>query len=390
MADRLPDGISRPTDRGGYRVHVYAGKDPVTKRKRYVTGSAATLDEARRLRDRLRVQHSRRRASSRLTVGEALNQWLDQHGPDMRPGSVKAAKVHIDRHLVPRLGQVRLARLGVEDLDRCWRAMRTAGCSASYIRRVHATLRSALEQARAWEWISDNPAAVSRPKVPRAPAIQPPTPGQVVRLLEMAGADNPVFGLFLWMAAVTGARRGELCALRWRDVDLDGGRLVFEGDTTKNADPKVVTLDAATVDLLKAWRARRKADALACGLRLGPDGFVFSYDPAARTRPSPDGFSHAFARLRDQASNGAGADKALAGVRLHDLRHWAATSMAAAGIPLRVAAGRLGHRDYSVFARVYAAFLPASDQVAADLLAGLLQAVRDQPVTGVAVPSEQA
>jgi integrase len=367
---------------------VYAGKDPVTGRKRYVTGTAPTLEEARRLRDRLRAQHARRRATSRLTVADALNQWLDHHAPDMRPSSVRAARVHVDRHLIPHLGTIRLSRLGVEDLDRCWRQLRDAGLSAGYIRRVHNTLRSALNQALLWEWIADNPAARTRPKTPRPGRIAPPTPAGLVRLLELAQTDNPLFGLFLWLAAVTGARRGELCQLRWRAVDLDQGRLLFEADTTKNEDDKLVSLDAATVELLRGWRARRRQEALACGLRLGPDSFVFSYDPAGRSMPSADGFSHAFARLRKQAATGGDDYRALARVRLHDLRHWAATSMLAGGIPLRTAAGRLGHRDASVTARTYAAFLPATDQVAADLLAGLLQAVRDQPVTSSAVPSE--
>src|SRR5207248_5999057 len=96
--------------------------------------------------------------------------------------------------------------------------------SPARVLKVHSILRAALRQAVRWQMITDNPATHASPPRPVRPPVQAPTPDDVARLLAAAQAEDPEFALYLRLAAVTGARRGELCALRWDDIDLERGQ----------------------------------------------------------------------------------------------------------------------------------------------------------------------
>jgi integrase len=201
-----------------------------------------------------------------------------------------------------------------------------------------------------------------------------PDPDEVLRLID--GAD-PDLGTFLRVAAVTGARRGELAALRWSDVDLVRATLAISRSvvgknnddalvvkSTKTGSQRTTALDPGTVDVLTRHRDRCKERASAAGVTLD-DAFVFSPAAAGRRPWRPDGISLAFRRFRNEVG--------LRGVRLHDLRHAAATQMLAAGIPVRTVAGRLGHANATTTLNVYGHWLAASDQEAAVVLGDLLR-----------------
>jgi integrase len=95
------------------------------------------------------------------------------------------------------------------------------------VRQVHAILRRALDQAARWGWIPANPAALASPPRLGSVKIRPPTPEEVSRLLATAYEADPDFAVLLWLDATTGARRGELCALRWGSVDLEAAELLI-------------------------------------------------------------------------------------------------------------------------------------------------------------------
>ena len=91
------------------------------------------------------------------------------------------------------------------------------------VRRVHNIVHAALEQAVRWEWLPTNPTARTSPPKLGPLDIRPPDPEEVGRLLTAAWAEDPDFAMFPCLAAATGARRGELCGLRWRSVDFERG-----------------------------------------------------------------------------------------------------------------------------------------------------------------------
>jgi integrase len=214
-----------------------------------------------------------------------------------------------------------------------------------------------------------------------APELSPPEPAEVARLFERAAAEDPPLAVFLALAASTGARRGELVALRWSDVDLDArvirirralvtGRDGLVEKDTKTHQARRVAIDAATADLLADHRERMLDVAASCDLELDGSAFVFSHEPGGTSPWRPDSVTRAFNRIRDRAG--------LSQVRLHDLRHFVATHLLSAGVDVRTVAGRLGHRNAATTLNVYAAFLQSADRAAADVIGGVLNQPREE------------
>lgn len=188
---------------------------------------------------------------------------------------------------------------------------------------------------------------------------------------------------FLQLAATTGARRGELCAIHWDAVDLERGtvtiarsvvsdsRGAFVEKDTKTHSIRRIALDPTSVEVLRDLRDRADKRAAVCGTTLREDSYVFSRAVDGSKPWSPTDVTHAFAYLRKRLG--------LGGVRLHDLRHFAATRLLAAGVPVRTVSGRLGHANAATTLGVYAHFLAESDREAANTIDEILKSSRSAP-----------
>jgi integrase len=212
-------------------------------------------------------------------------------------------------------------------------------------------------------------------------AITPPTHDEVIRLIEAA---EPELATFVLLAATLGARRGELCGLRWNDVDINDGHVdivraivIVDGRCveapTKTRQARRISLDQTTADALRAHRRRAEHPARQAGVERRRDAFVFSHDPGGGEPWRPDSTSRAFRHLRH--------DVGLDHVRLHDLRHFVATRLLAAGIDVRTVSGRLGHSLTSATLNVYSAFVPDADQRAAEVIGRLAHGGRRSGLT---------
>jgi integrase len=205
--------------------------------------------------------------------------------------------------------------------------------------------------------------------------VQPPQAEDATRLLSAAMAEDPKLGLFLRLAVMLGARRGELCALRWSAIDVDRGEVLIAGNVvrvpkhalvhkdTKTHAKRRVAVGAETVELLRARRVAQAKDALACGTTLAADAYVFSHVPHGSAPIDPDGISHRFLRLARRLG---------VNCRLHDLRHFMVTQLVAGGVDWRTVSGRAGHADGHMTLATYAHFQQAQDRQAADLMERLI------------------
>jgi integrase len=206
--------------------------------------------------------------------------------------------------------------------------------------------------------------------------VHPPSPEEVAQLLNAVWARDPDFGTLLWVAVTTGARRGELCALRWSDVRFAERDLLIASNyavrrrgrkvkDTKTHQSRRIAIDEATSAILIEHLERCRTRAAVYGCELASDGYVFSLNPDGRSPRLPDSISRRMARLAHRLG--------MAGRHLHEFRHYSATQLLAGGVDLRTVAGRLGHSGGgAVTLRVYASFVAAADRRAADLLAGSL------------------
>jgi integrase len=367
-----------------WELRAYVGVDPTTNREKYLTrtfrGGKREAEEA--LAKFTTEVAGGGHAAQDTTLGDLIRQWLDLAAPDLSPYTVRGYERIIRSYITPSLGKTALARLTTAQLDRFYAELRKRGgqngspLAPATVRQTHAIVRRALQQGVRWGWLDRNPASLASPPRVRAAQLHPPEPKDVIRLIEAATTSSPDFGCFLHLAATTGARRGEVAALRWRDVDLQSAtmtinhaivevahKVLLEKDTKTHAARRIA-LDPHTAEVLKSQRDRMTARAKACGVDLPVDAFIFS-DDAVGSRPwVPNEITKDFIRIRNQLG--------LADVRLHDFRHFAATRLLGEGVPVRTVSGRLGHANAATTLGVYAHFLEASDRDAANKLGALL------------------
>jgi integrase len=257
--------------------------------------------------------------------GIRLRDFVDRiYWPTVQPTlslwEQKRARTILDTQLFPRFGGTKLAGLRREVIER-WLAERltatpdkpaVAGATAN---KELMRLKHLLNRAVAWGYLKDTPAkAVKRTRE---------APGRA-RYLEPEERDallaeaNPDLRLFILAALQTGARRGELLTLRWREVDMKARTVTFRH--TKNGDARPVPM---TDTLREALTALPRP--------LDPDAHVFP------EREHPHAITRAFERLARRLE--------IPNLRFHDLRHDAASTLTMAGVPQRTIMAILGHRD---------------------------------------------
>lgn len=316
------------------------------------------------------------------TMTTLLNRWFAARAPAWSVATVAEHRRIIDNRLTPGIGKLTVSEVKPDHLDHLYAQLLTTGnrnggpLSAGTVQRVHVVAHSALEQAVRWGWIVANPADRATP--PRAETLEPSpaAPAVVAKVLAAAEARNPVLGLYLRLAAVTGARRGELCALRWSRVDQTAGQVTISralaigvggvvDQPTKTRRSRVIALDSDTLARLAFARRETEALAEACGGHLPADAYVFTTEVDGGRPMRPEWFT--------KQVTGLAADLGAEGVTIRHLRHYVATQLLTAGVPIHTVARRLGHARTSTTLDIYGHAIAADDQAAAGHLQTLLE-----------------
>ena len=305
----------------------------------------------------------------RLTLGKFLKDWSEAVRPSLRPESYRRYEDMCRLHVIPELGAIPLAKLSPARIQAAYSHRLAAGLSGTSVQLMHGVLHRALRQATRWNLLARNPADLV--DVPRrtTPEMRALSPAQAGCLLE-AARGHRLEGFFV-LAVTCGLRLGELQALRWQDVDLDGARLrvtrTFQGIVDGEAvyaEPKTqksrreIHLSGLAVAALRRHRIAQAEARLRAIYWQDPD-LVFTSE-TGRPLDGNNLRRRDFARLLEKAG--------LPPMRLHDLRHSAATILMSQGVPVKVASEMLGHADVTTTLRVYSHVLPGMQQAAADTM----------------------
>ena len=299
------------------------------------------------------------------TVAALLDRWFAVKESGWSPVTRRNTEGAIRLHLKPGIGHIKVDRFRVSDADAFYLSLEPDLAPAS-IRRLNDMLASAFKQAVIWGDIATYPlGGVSLPKADRK-EMRLPTPEQVGQIV--AACESEDVRLALMIAASTGVRRGQLVALRWRNIDfatrrvtywrniVDGGGKLTEKEPKSGQEGRA-TLPRFAARGLGARRLRAAESALAVGLSVSDDCFVFSHEADSLTPWRPDYLSHRFDRARKEVG--------LGWVRLHDLRHYCASQALSAGVDVVTVSSMLGHAKTSTTLNIYSHCLPGrSDQVA--------------------------
>jgi integrase len=148
------------------------------------------------------------------------------------------------------------------------------GYSASTVRQVHAIISGGLSAAVRWGWIPYNPAPAVRLPAKRRPQPKPPTAEEMARIVEAANEASSEWGTYVWLSAVTGARRGEVVALQWEDVDLDASVVVLDENYVRGPEGMILkdtkTHQGRRVFLDPESTRRRPPSACSCSASISP------------------------------------------------------------------------------------------------------------------------
>jgi integrase len=370
---------------GVWRLRVYAGRKvngtpiQVTKTvrapdRRRGAGTRMADAELAKMLSAVEAGHV---TSTTETVSSLLDQWFEHlEAIGRSPTTLRKYRSIADTVVRPEFGHVKLNKLTARQLDALYAKLTVKGRKPTTVRRVHALLSAALHQAERWDLVDRSVARRATPPPIHAEQVETPTPEDVRALVAAAEElEEPGLAAMLLLAALTGARRGELCALRWNDIDWEQGvvriaRSVYETEgggwdekPTKTHQARRIGLDALGLEVLQRHRAACEELAKSLDLEIPADAFVFSRSPQGTQPLRPDLVS----KFTVRAAKKAGVD-----THLHALRHFSATQLIAGGHDVRTVAGRLGHADASITLRVYSHVLPERDREAAAALGRVL------------------
>jgi len=158
-------------------------------------------------------------------VSDVLQAWAEHSSPTWAAGTERDQRSRVRLIQEDPISEVAVARLSVADIERWHARLRRAGKGDAGIRNQHTVLRAALTQAHRWGWVTANVASMARLRSSRTPRRAAMSADDVRKVIAAAGEIDPAAGLALRLAAIAGARRAELAALRWVDVS-DGMLLV--------------------------------------------------------------------------------------------------------------------------------------------------------------------
>lgn len=304
-----------------------------------------------------------------LTVAQLVRRYMEWRRPDLAATTL-ANYAHmaevIDTHPLGRMAADDVKVMDVESFGRTV----TAKVGAPTAQKCHWLLSGAFRLAVKYELVTTNPvASADAPRLPKSKA-RPPTPDELAVIIAKATTDATK-ALIIFTAS-TGARRGEVCGLRWSDVDLDAGTVTIRHSyddfgnlkDTKTANVRVLPLDDYTLGVLRSHRLATAERLLEAGQKLSGTTPVFGTPEAPQAHYTPHAMGRVITRLVKRAG--------ITGVTMHSLRHFAGTHMIAAGLDARTAADRLGHASPTTTLRRYTHSTGTNDRRAADIVGGLV------------------
>ncbi len=384
-----PDGKRRQEKRGGFRDRDSAEEALAAVLKGLADGTYAH--------------------DGQKTLGVFLDEWLaGKLKAGLRVTTERSYRQHIQDYIKPAIGDTRLRDLRPSHVAAMLAKVNTAGAT---VRRVHATLRSALGTAVRLQLITSNVAAAVNKDLPAAnrPKVRPWEPAELGRFLDYAVADER-YGAMFEVIAATGLRRGEAAGLRWEDVDLASGVVLVRqqlvqvnlkadrlppcpycgekhkgimfGPVKTDSSEDDVELDSATIGVLLGHQLRQQVERDEWGIAYDNHGLVFARENGAPL--ALDALTKRFKALCREAG--------VRPIRLHDLRHGAASLRLASGADIAVVSKVLRHSSVSITSDTYSHLLAGVGKAAAEKASALVpRNRRDQSVTTnekTAVPSK--
>ena len=367
------DGIAK---RGSTYSYIVRVKDPETgKTKQKWISGFATKAEAISARDKARTDARTGIfvSPTKITVQDHFEAWWTIKSQKVKPTTADNYRQILDRYILPNLGSIALKDLTPVLIERMLLDL-NKDHSESTVRLVSIVLAQGLDRAIKDHLLAINPAkGIERPKGKKK-SVTPYTSSELKELLQ-ALEDHRLFAFFR-LLAYSGARRGEILALRWSDLDFEKGTLsisknrtrigrsVIEQDSTKGGDGKrFIQIDSETLKILKKHRTDQIEERFKAGSAWLELNYIFTQTTGEPLDPSTP--YQLFKKVAKKIG--------LRSESLHSIRHLHATELLNSGVSVHLVKDRLGHSDISTTLRIYAHIRPEQKQEVADLFARAIE-----------------
>lgn len=377
-------GHLRQRSKGSWTIILTDGRivDPETGKSRpnqkWITVQG-TKKQAQEKLNEILYQHQRGEfiEPTKMTTGEWLQKWLEVYVSHSTKRSKRTRETYTSvtkRHLIPAFERVPLQQLTASHIQHYYN---TSKLASSTLEQHHAILHQALKVATVNErLINVNPAelVVEKPVAKKNRETNVWNQEEVRRFLLAAREDGTQTEAFYRLTVETGMRRGEICGLKWEDVDLAGGNvsvkrtLVKPGPKPELGPPKggrsrAIAISPQMANLLRKHKVEQNELKLSLGGAYADKGFVFAKDSGDPIQMNNFG-QRSFPALMKKA----GVKK----IRFHDLRHTCATLLMEGDTHPKVVQERLGHANIAMTLDRYSHVTPTMQRGAAQLLGNAL------------------
>ena len=379
MGKRRPsgDGMVRKRDDGRWEGRIVVGHkangDPIFRHVYAKTQKALTEKLHQSIECYQDVELTE---DSRMTLGEWLDRWLAEYKDGtIRPGTLEGYRNYIENYIKPQLGGKQVSLITTQDVQRMYRRLENGGrvredaegskrLSDSTVRHIHTMLHGAMKAAVQAHIIPKNPTENATVPKSNYKPMQVLNEQELDTFLQAVQKDD-IWRDFFYTELMTGLRRGEICALMWRDFDAKAGTLGISrtlhskgqgvyalGDTKTSQGNRTIILPESVAALL---RARKKASI---------SQWIFP-QPTSPELPMNPGT--AYRRLKTLLE-----EAGLPSIRFHDLRHTFATHALTSGVDAKTLAGILGHTNASFTLDTYTHVTPDMREAAGGIVGGFL------------------
>ncbi len=352
-----------PNGRVSWRYQIDAGHDENGERIRISKSGFRLEREANdALRDKMQEIKAGGPVGTVATLKQYIDRWLPYHAKAKPLSPTTAGRYEsLAAHATGALGTVPLKDLTAFMFDDLYVKLAET-LSAKTVREVHNVVHVALKRAVKTKLLPFNPAdGCDLPRVDQKEAIA--LSADQVAAFQRAAAGRWA-DLVIRLAAATGARRGELLACRWSDLNWETCKLRIERSLyqvkrqigikpTKTRQARIVTIPLSLMEYLKLHREQQFQAREMFGVDYRTDLALIFCTPEGNYL-KPDSVSWAACDIARRAG--------LKGISLHTLRHTHASALLAAGVPIANVSKRLGHRDPYTTAKIYQHALPDTDQ----------------------------
>ena len=340
-------------------------EDGKTKQSYYKTQGEAEIARNEMLYEQ---RHGTLATGPKQKLKDFLEQWFEEvHAPTLRISSYLRYRGVLNNHILPALGHIPVQGLTAQKVQSFYASILKKGLSTSSLHTIHKVLHSALDTAMRWNLVARNVCdAVSMPSETSQHGVSL-TPEQAQHLV--AAVKGHKLEALITLTLTTGMRHGELTGLQWSDINFDEGSLsvrrtvgrlgrykFVEGEPKTKQSRRKINVPPFVLPILKEHRIRQKEARLKAGTSWQDRNLVFCNRRGGFL--DPDTLLGQFHKLLEEAG--------LPHMRLHDLRHSAATILLAMKVPVKVVQELLGHSNVMITLNVYGHVLSSMQDEAVD------------------------